>query len=78
MDITEGQTVPCRPAEREVKRSEDVVAVRLANMRQGARTDLSPIGGKSVSQSEAAELLKCGQTRPRIETAALFQNGDRH
>lgn len=36
-----------------------MVAARLANMRQGARTDLSPIGEKS--QADAAALLNVGK-----------------
>jgi hypothetical protein len=41
--------------------SRSSVAARLANMRQGERTDLSPIGGKSISQDEAADLLNVGK-----------------
>jgi hypothetical protein len=37
-----------------------MVAARIANIRQGARTDLSPIGEKS--QDEAAELLNVHAT----------------
>jgi hypothetical protein len=36
-----------------------MVAAKIANMRQGARTDISPIGEKS--QAEAAELLNVGK-----------------
>src|SRR5574337_1343622 len=34
-----------------------MVAARLANMRQGERTDLPQIWGRSVSQSEAGKML---------------------
>jgi N6-adenosine-specific RNA methylase IME4/ParB-like chromosome segregation protein Spo0J len=36
-----------------------VVAAKLANMKQGSRTDLSPIG--EMSQSQAAEMLNVGK-----------------
>jgi hypothetical protein len=38
-----------------------VIAARLATMRQGARTDLSPAGRNDVSQAKAATLLNVGK-----------------
>ena len=38
-----------------------LVAAKLANMRQGERNDLSPIGEKFTSQARAAELLNVGK-----------------
>jgi ParB-like chromosome segregation protein Spo0J len=38
-----------------------MIAADLANMEQGARTDLSPKGERLVSQDKAAELLKVGK-----------------
>ena len=43
-----------------------MVAAKLATMRQGARTDLSPIG--EMSQAKAAELLNVGKRS--VERAA--------
>src|SRR5262249_14365862 len=43
-----------------------MVAAKLANMRQGARTDLSPIG--EMSQARAAELFNVGKRS--VERAA--------
>jgi hypothetical protein len=37
-----------------------MIAARLANMRQGERTDLPSIEGRLVSQQQAAELLNVG------------------
>lgn len=37
-----------------------MVAARIATMRSGVRTDLSPIGERSVSRAEAAQLLNVG------------------
>lgn len=34
-----------------------MAAAKLANMRQGERTNLPPVGGKSVSQQDAADML---------------------
>jgi hypothetical protein len=46
-----------------------VAAIKNANMRQGARTDLPSIGGKSaVSQIVAAKLSNVGHTS--VERAA--------
>ena len=36
-------------------------AAKLANMRQGERTDFSPIGEKSISQERVAEPLNVGK-----------------
>jgi ParB-like chromosome segregation protein Spo0J len=38
-----------------------LIAARIANMRQGARTDLSPIGETFISQADAAKMLNVGK-----------------
>jgi N6-adenosine-specific RNA methylase IME4 len=50
-----------------------MVAARLATMRQGTRTDLSPIG--EMSQSKAADLLNVGK-RSVERAAAVHEHGD--
>ena len=49
-----------------------MVAARLASMKQGARTDLPPIGG--MSQPEAAETFKVG-TRSLQRAKAVLESG---
>jgi N6-adenosine-specific RNA methylase IME4 len=51
-----------------------MVAAKIANMRQGGRTDLSPIGERlpETSQSEAAERLNVGKRS--VERAAKVQD----
>ena len=46
-----------------------MVAARIANMRQGERTDLPSIDGKSISQSAAADMLHVGVAT--VERAAM-------
>jgi len=50
-----------------------MVAAKIANMRQGERTDLSPIGERlpETSQAEAAEMLNVGKRS--VERAAKVQ-----
>jgi N6-adenosine-specific RNA methylase IME4/ParB-like chromosome segregation protein Spo0J len=37
------------------------VAAKLANMKSGERTDLAPIGARSISQDDAAKMLRVGR-----------------
>ncbi|MBI4832769.1 MAG: hypothetical protein HY801_14710 [Candidatus Lindowbacteria bacterium] len=37
-----------------------IMLARLANMKQGARTDLGPIGPKSISNQDAADMANVG------------------
>jgi N6-adenosine-specific RNA methylase IME4 len=48
-----------------------MVAAKLANMRQGERTDLPSIEGKSISQTDAAMMLNVG--RASVERAKTVQ-----
>lgn len=50
-----------------------MVAARMATMKQGARTDLSPIGEKS--QAEAAELMHVGK-RTVERAVGVIESGD--
>jgi hypothetical protein len=49
-----------------------MIAAKLADMRQGERTDLPSFEGKSISQQEAAKLLNVG--RASVERAKIVQN----
>jgi hypothetical protein len=51
-----------------------MVAARLANMKQGARTDLAPIG--AMSDAKAAKMLSVG--RASVERAKTVQAARRH
>jgi hypothetical protein len=49
-----------------------MIAARLANMRQGERTDLPSIGGRLISQEQAARLLNVGVSS--VERARIVQS----
>ena len=65
-----GYVVSCNLVRRHLSESQRaMVAARLADMQQGSRTDLSPIGEKS--QAETAALLNVGKRS--VERAAKVQ-----
>lgn len=51
-----------------------LVAAKIANMRQGERTDIAPIGGR-ISQDDAAEQLKVS-TRSVQRAKKVLESGD--